>query len=160
MNRSVYLFPLVALLAFGCGASGGGTDGKKDDDKCEKVERGEPAVDACKDPADKDYLEEDQGEGETGRELARLDATDCGLSCLRSCEPDKCAVKCMIEKRGVPLSETCSSCYGDIVLCTIDKCLERCISDAKAEDCKACQVEKRCQAAFNTCSGLDEEVEE
>lgn len=152
MNRSIYLFPLVALLALGCGTPE--TDEKTDDkDKCEKVERGEPAVDACQDDADYAYLTSTQDDGLTGREQARLDATDCGLSCLSQCEPDKCAVKCMLEKRGVPLSSTCSSCYGDIVLCTTDKCIKRCISDPKAEDCKACQEEKGCQAAFDTCAG-------
>lgn len=159
MNRFVYLFPLVALLAFGCGAPEPrpGDKNDKDKDKCETVERGEPAVDACEEGADFDYLTSQLEDGLTGREQARLHATDCGLASLSLCEPDVAAVTCMLEKRGVPLSKTCASCYGDIVLCTIDKCIQRCISDPAAEDCKACQVEKGCQAAFDVCSGLDAE---
>lgn len=92
------------------------------------------------------------GTSQTGREFAREKAGDCGLGCLNSSTPDKCAIDCML-KEGVKLSSSCAGCYGGIVLCTINNCLPKCIDDPQAQICKDCQAEKGCDAAFYTCTG-------
>lgn len=155
MTRSLFLIPLLALVSFGCAAP----ETEDPGDKCEVVDPGPPATDACQNEVDLGWLQADQKDAMTGRELAREAAGDCGLACLSECAPGDCAVKCMTNRKSVSLSKTCSSCYGDIVICTIDKCLTRCISDPQAPDCKACQEEKGCQAAFDACTGpLGEEA--
>eukprot|EP00933_Yihiella_yeosuensis_P025944 TRINITY_DN20132_c1_g1_i2.p1 TRINITY_DN20132_c1_g1~~TRINITY_DN20132_c1_g1_i2.p1 ORF type:complete len:192 (-),score=36.52 TRINITY_DN20132_c1_g1_i2:382-957(-) len=49
-----------------------------------------------------------------------------GLACLNSCVP-----------KVTGLSGTCSSCYSDLVKCTIDHCAGKCL-DSKSEACTTC----------------------
>jgi len=109
--------------------------------------------DQCQNTQDLDWLKSDVGEGKTGRELARKAAGDCGLACLNHPSPDKCAIKCMVESKGVKLTNNCAGCYGGIVLCTIQNCFVKCIDDPHADICKTCQETKGCQAKFDACTG-------
>lgn len=90
----------------------------------------------------------------TGRELAREAAGDCGLGCLAyKDKAGECAIQCMKEDKGVQLSDACADCYGGIVLCTINKCLPKCIDDPQAQICKDCQDQKGCNDVFYGCTG-------
>ena len=150
MTRSLLFWPLLALCVAACGTTpdqSGADAGSETPDA-----GGPPPEDQCLGEADFAWLTEVQDEL-TGREIAREAAGDCGLGCLSDPAPDQCAIRCMKNIKGVQLSDGCSGCYGGIVLCTIENCLSRCIDDPQAEDCKACQDEKGCQAAFDTCTG-------
>lgn len=121
----------------GAGGSGGSAAGGKD---------------LCQSTEDLGWLKSKLASGQTGRELAREKAGDCGLGCLNDAAPDKCAIDCM-KKEGVQLTDGCAGCYGGIVLCTIENCLPKCIDDPQAQICKDCQVEKGCDGTFYTCTG-------
>lgn len=154
MTRLLLVCPLLALAALACGAPG-----ETNPDAGQKVvDAGPPPEDQCQGDGDLGWLQGIIEPDVTGRDLAREAAGDCGLGCLNDDAPGECAIDCMIEKRSVVLSNGCAGCYGDIVLCTINKCLPQCIDDPQAEVCKGCQEAKGCQATFDTCTGpLDEE---
>jgi len=160
---ALLLLPL-ALLA--CGTpGGGGADAGADGGgaaACDRPDAGETPINQCLSDVDAGtpypWLTEVQNEeGETGREVARAAAGDCGLSCLSNACPDTCAIRCMVDIKGVELTDACSDCYGRIVLCTVGNCLPSCINDPQAKICKDCQREKGCTAAFESCSGLPPE---
>lgn len=109
--------------------------------------------DQCQNSADLAWLKAEAKPGITGRELAREAAGDCGLGCLNHPAPDQCAIKCMTQDKGVQLSSGCAGCYGGIVICTIEKCLAKCIDDAQAQICKDCQESKGCNTTFYACTG-------
>ncbi len=111
------------------------------------------AKDQCQNTADLAWLKSDAGGGQTGRDLAREAAGDCGLGCLNHPAPDQCAIKCMLQDKGVKLSDGCAGCYGGIVICTIENCLPKCIDDAQAQICKDCQDSKGCNVVFYACTG-------
>ncbi len=113
----------------------------------------EAVVDQCQNETDLNWLHSDVGEGQTGRELAREAAGDCGLACLNHPTPDTCAIQCMVTSKGVQLSDGCAGCYGRIVLCTIGECLLKCIDDPQAQQCKDCQDDKGCNDDFYACTG-------
>lgn len=144
-----YAFLLLALGVFACGP----VDDRKKTDKEE--EEKEQLVDQCLGDEDYEWLTSPADDTQTGRELARAAARDCGLGCLGEDEADVCAIECMIDLKGVKISETCSNCYREIVLCTLNKCMGDCIGDPQSDECKDCQVVKGCQASFDTCSGLE-----
>lgn len=150
MPRLTFLWSLVALAVAACGTPA--SDDSPDAGQ-QQVDAGPPPEDQCQNDDDLGWLTSNVDAGMTGRELAREAAGDCGLACLSDKAPDACAVRCMTNAKGVQLSSDCARCYGDIVLCTIDKCLARCIDDPQADDCKACQDEKGCQGTFDTCTG-------
>jgi hypothetical protein len=57
---------------------------------------------------------------------------------------------CIKMKTG--LSDGCTTCFSDVVDCTVQKCLAQCLNgDSPA--CKMCR-EQNCLPAFKTCSGL------
>jgi hypothetical protein len=109
--------------------------------------------DQCQNTTDLAWLKSEVKAGVTGRELAREAAGDCGLGCLNHPAPDQCAIKCMTQDKGVQLSSGCAGCYGGIVICTIEKCLAKCIDDAQAQICKDCQESKGCNTTFYACTG-------
>jgi hypothetical protein len=84
---------------------------------------------------------------------ARISAGMCGQGCLGSSE-ESCAVDCIVADTS--MTPECATCYAGAVACATEKCLGRCIADPEADDCKLCQVEEGCRAAFNDCSGLPE----
>lgn len=149
--RSALLASLLAL-APACGApvdnnpDGGNGDGGQTDG-------GPPPVDQCQGDTDLSWLGSKVNDEQTGRELAREAAGDCGLGCLSEPKPDKCAIKCMTDIRGVQLTDGCAGCYGGIVLCTINKCINVCMGDPQAQICKDCQEEKGCNETFYACTG-------
>lgn len=151
MHRSIFAWPLLALAAIACGT----TPERDTPDAGEQqiADAGDPPKDQCQNAEDLGWIKATQDGGLTGREVAREAAGDCGLGCLSDPAPDVCAIRCMKNIKKVQLTDNCAGCYGDIVLCTIEKCLPRCIDDPQAEDCKACQEEKGCQGAFDTCTG-------
>lgn len=143
-----YALLLLALGVFACGPVDDRKKTDKEDDEQEQL------VDQCQSEEDLEWLGSQVNDEQTGRQFARDAASDCGLGCLTGKPtPDACALECMIDVRGVKISESCSSCYGGIVLCTINKCLPQCIDDPQAEQCKDCQEAKGCQGAFDTCAG-------
>jgi hypothetical protein len=92
------------------------------------------------------------------RDAVKEKAGVCGLNCLM--EPDsasyaQCASPCII--KSTQLSENCTKCYVNILICTKDKCLLKCKDRTTAEGkkaCDECQVAQGCIASFLTCSGL------
>lgn len=114
---------------------------------------GGTVADRCQGQADLDWLALKVDGTKTGREVARSEASNCGLSCLNDPCPGTCAVKCMTEQRGIKLSAGCASCYGGIVLCTIENCLPQCINDSQAPGCKSCQDSFDCNTRFYACTG-------
>ena len=84
---------------------------------------------------------------------ARIEAGTCGKGCLGNAD-ENCARDCILET--LAMSSSCAQCYADTVACTIMHCLGVCINDPEATECKECQVEKGCRAAFDECSGLPE----
>jgi hypothetical protein len=122
-------------------------------DAASEVSATSAAKDQCQNPTDLAWLKSTLPSGETGREMARAKAGDCGLGCLAAKgKEDQCAIKCMIGE-GVQLSSGCAGCYGGIVLCTIQKCLPKCIKDPQATMCKDCQKAEGCDDAFYACTG-------
>ena len=114
---------------------------------------GGTVADRCQGQTDLDWLGSTIEGTKTGREVARAEASNCGLSCLNDPCPGDCAVQCMTEQRGIKLSSGCASCYGGIVLCTIENCLPQCINDSQAPGCKACQDSFDCNTKFYACTG-------
>lgn len=111
------------------------------------------AVSVCQNDTDKTYLTTDQGSGKTGRDLASDAASECGLGCLNAPDPKQCAIDCMLNDKGITLSDPCAGCYGQIVLCTIQECAAQCIADSSAPVCTDCQDDKGCTPAFYECTG-------
>lgn len=146
----------IALLLGSCGGetgSSGSTNTGADVAADTSKDTAQAPKDQCQNTADITWLKADQGKGQTGRDLAREAAGDCGLGCLNHPAPDQCAIKCMLGDKGVKLSDGCAGCYGGIVLCTIGKCIAKCIDDAQAKVCKDCQEEKGCNTPFYACTG-------
>jgi hypothetical protein len=114
---------------------------------------GTAPVDQCQNDTDLGWLKAKANDTQTGRELARAEASNCGLSCLNEACPDQCAIKCMVDVKGVKLSGGCAGCYGRIVICTIENCIAKCINDPQSDACKQCQEEKGCNADFYGCTG-------
>lgn len=77
-------------------------------------------------------------------------------SCVSSCAFDtdigSCSAECVEAETG--LSSTCASCYGTTAACTLDNCINDCMSpDSTA--CTSCR-ESYCTEAFNACTGFEE----
>lgn len=72
----------------------------------------------------------------------------CARSCIRGGEA--CATPCIEEETG--LSTECSTCFGQIIECTINNCALQCISPSNPA-CTRCQADN-CQPAFVECSGV------
>lgn len=148
----------LAFLAIGMLACGAPDERNRTRDDDKNGDEKEELLDQCLNEEDDGWLTSIiEGEGMTGREYARAAATDCGLSCQSHPTKDECAIECMTEVFKVPLTEGCTSCYGGIVLCTIDNCLPQCIGDSQSPPCKACQASRGCDDAFYSCSGLEPE---
>ncbi|HAN31785.1 MAG TPA: hypothetical protein DCQ06_09335 [Myxococcales bacterium] len=141
---------LIALMT----TCGGETDGASSTSDVTSAADTQPAAkDQCQGADDMAWLKSDQASGQSGRDLAREAAGDCGLGCLNHPAPDQCAIKCMLQDKGVVLSNGCAGCYGGIVLCSIANCLPKCIDDAQAQVCKDCQEDKGCNDIFYDCTG-------
>ena len=148
MRKWTLIFSMLLLVA--CGGEVNDAAGGADTITADT----QPAAkDQCQGADDMEWLKKDLGGGQTGRDLAREAAGDCGLGCLNHPAPDQCAIKCMTQDKGVVLSSGCAGCYGGIVLCTIENCLPKCIDDAQAPVCKECQKEKGCDDVFYACTG-------
>jgi hypothetical protein len=84
----------------------------------------------------------------------RMAAGVCGLGESISAKDSACAIACIV--KATDATEACADCYGAAVACTLKNCFLECKDDPEADECKACQVDKGCRGAFNTCSGLPE----
>jgi len=71
----------------------------------------------------------------------------CGTQCFATTDPT-CSATCVAKKTG--LSAGCSSCWGDVINCGIEKCLSPCLVGGQA--CTDCTAQK-CDPAFHVCSG-------
>jgi hypothetical protein len=84
-------------------------------------------------------------------------ASECGVSCNAKggdiATIGACTQECIQTNATPKPSDGCTSCYVQDVGCSIQKCLNECISGANAA-CNACRAEQGCTAAFYACSGL------
>jgi hypothetical protein len=80
-------------------------------------------------------------------------ARECGVTCKTLGAPNlpDCVSKCLQPKTSI--SNGCTDCYRDLVLCTALTCQE-CVADPNSAACMTCQVTKGCFGSFFTCSGL------
>ena len=72
----------------------------------------------------------------------------CAMSCIGQGVP--CMADCV--KDGTGLSDGCSNCFGEVIDCTISKCMFQCM-DSSSPACAECQ-EQHCAAAFTDCAGI------
>lgn len=72
---------------------------------------------------------------------------NCAMGCIG--KGAECGATCSQEKMG--LSQPCSMCVGELLSCTMSKCMMNCISGGQA--CTDCIAEK-CGSDFETCSGV------
>ena len=79
-------------------------------------------------------------------------ATTCGLGCLANADPATCSMDCVTKETG--LSEGCSGCYVETIVCTIDNCVGDCAVDPSSDACTSCQNTAGCIERFYACSGL------
>jgi len=130
------------------------------------VEEVSPVTNACTNAPDQAKLAEDP---DAPADIAQ----SCGISCLGEDDGTAngpaliraCALDCMVNGRptgttpipAAGLTESCSGCYADVVLCAVKNCINQCLDGGA--DCDQCRVEKGCNAAFYTCSGLPEPTE-
>jgi hypothetical protein len=146
----------ATLVWFGCGSSTTGNDTTgtaTDAGVCISAAGAAGAASLCQAADDLAWLRSQATPAQTGRELARAEASNCGLACLNDACPDDCAVRCMTQVKGVQLSSGCAGCYGGIVLCTIGKCLPQCINEPQSTGCKECQETQGCNDEFYGCTG-------
>ena len=80
---------------------------------------------------------------------AKTISADCGKQNLAA-EP--ATFNCI--KMGTGLSDDCTSCYDDSVVCAADHCIGMCITDPMSQPCTDCR-QMYCVPAFQKCSGLD-----
>ena len=76
-------------------------------------------------------------------------ATGCAMECMGGGSPN-CSSDCISANTG--LSAGCSACFGEMIQCTIDKCMAQCVADPGSEPCAACQNEY-CLWPFCDCAG-------
>ncbi len=160
-ERCLVLGVVLGAALMACGAEpssnsvldGGAKDAGTSGQCAEASTDGGSASDRCQDEADLAWLASAASPTQSGRELARAEASNCGLSCLNDPCPATCAVNCMTQQRGIDLSAGCADCYGTIVLCTIENCLPQCINDSQAPGCKQCQDAIGCNERFYACTG-------
>ena len=81
----------------------------------------------------------------------RITSGTCGQGCVG--KATTCTLDC-IQQMLDTLSTECATCYADTVNCTTTKCLGACVGAPESDDCKQCQVDMGCRAAFDDCSGL------
>ena len=141
---------MLALAPIACGEPADNGENGEEETPPNGTEPLEP--DQCQNDEDLAWLHSSVSNGETGRDFAREKAGDCGLACVSASAPDECALRCM-NNQGVELTDGCAGCYGFIVLCTINNCLQQCIDDPHSDVCDACQTEKGCNDEFYTCTG-------
>jgi hypothetical protein len=115
-------------------------------------------VDLCQNAPDLAYLAATisggKHDGKTGRAAASSAASSCGLANIAAEDPKAATITCMQNApENVGLTNGCTGCYGDIVLCTIEQCISKCAVDPSSTPCTDCQAEKGCVAAFDTCTG-------
>jgi len=107
---------------------------------------------AC-DPAENTVCQNDTDCPVVASGQARMAAEVCGTGeCVGM--GSQCAIDCI--RRDLDMTPECADCYGAVVACTAKECLAECFNAPESDTCKACQVEKGCRDAFNTCSGLPE----
>jgi hypothetical protein len=154
------LLSVASLGVAGCGGDddddtmgGGGTGGTS-----VVPQGGEPSAAGADtsgnvmcDPTEKGVCQNDMDCPFVVDGTARISAGKCGQGCVES-EDENCSRDCILKE--LDMSSECATCYADTVNCTIKNCLGECILDPEAAECKQCQVDKGCRAAFDECSGL------
>ncbi|GEM_PF-2186559 len=73
---------------------------------------------------------------------------DCAMSCIG--KDSSCGAQCAQQKLG--LSGPCSMCVGDLLSCTMSKCMFPCMGGG--DPCQDCIAEK-CGSAFADCAGIE-----
>lgn len=97
---------------------------------------------ACDNPADMDVFE---GTPDLSDKVSK-----CVMSCIMNPDVAGCSKTCIQDATG--LSSGCSQCFGDVVACTVKKCMMQCI-DSGSPACADCR-EKNCGPAFEECAGV------
>ena len=97
----------------------------------------------CNNDVDREIIENTDMIGE---------ASNCGMGCLGSSDPEICSVTCLSEATGI--SEPCAWCYAESITCTIDNCLMSCAMDPESEECRICQEDSNCINDFYQCAGV------
>jgi hypothetical protein len=72
----------------------------------------------------------------------------CAFECLG--QGAACATTCI--QRETALSSGCSTCFGEVIACTISNCALQCL-DASSAGCTTCR-DTNCTPAFETCAGI------
>lgn len=54
------------------------------------------------------------------------------------------------------ISDTCVSCFGEVVTCSSQNCMRACFPDRKSEKCRSC-VKDNCADRLSQCTGIDKE---
>ncbi len=163
MKRIISALVLVTLSLAGCGDDEDGGGGNNTGGKGGSGQQGEagdgsaPVAGAPSGNVDCDPEAATTCQNDTDCQFvidgtARITAGQCGQGCLG--KDESCAVDCITGE--IDITPDCASCYAETVQCSIENCLTECISDTESDKCKACQVQKGCRDAFNTCSGLPE----
>jgi len=95
---------------------------------------------ACDNPADLQVFE---ATPDMGKKVG-----DCVMGCIGQGVP--CWSKCVQDSTG--LSAGCSTCFGEVIQCTVDKCMIQCIvpDSPGCADCRA----KNCGPSFEACAGV------
>ena len=78
---------------------------------------------------------------------------------------DKCATRCLAQyncanacvKRELGLTNECSSCFANNVVCAATKCMSECLSDHSSEKCLTCNNEN-CYPDLLNCTNVDPKV--
>jgi hypothetical protein len=59
-----------------------------------------------------------------------------------------------IQKVATNLSDACTNCYVQTVVCSKMMCIDKCADPMNVDECAQCRVDKGCTAAFYMCSGF------
>ena len=97
------------------------------------------------------------GEGDlailTGDTDVTTIAGELALECLLADDLAACVADGVAEQTG--LTDGCAGCYGALMACAADLCLDECVNEPGGPDCSSC-VEANCNDDFIACSGLDQ----
>jgi len=157
------------LLAVGCGGdrdpSGSDADTDTDTDADTDADT-DTDTDADTDTDTDTDSDSDSGDGacDNPADLATIDAEDvdgaaitCGMSCMSDSDVAGCVSTCLQGDPG--LSPECADCYGARLVCAATYCASECLMNPASAACLACQETNGCASAFETCSGLELEVD-
>jgi hypothetical protein len=164
MNRAALALSIAGSLtttlgAFGCSSSSSpaATDGGAIDGTTEGGAPDAPASQSlCQNASDIAASQRFYCPGNAGIDDV---ASQCGVSCAFNLDAGACATSCIVAATGGALSTACASCYGVMVVCARDNCLNECLADPLGNICLRCRCGNNlpkhvnCYVATEACSG-------